>query len=159
MSAPATSAVDLHPIKASVVADLVDLVNINLADAVTVTLGTCTDCKGAGVVGDSDAGQDVTCPACGGVGAAEQFTFDMDKIRAPKMGRLVENWEYKQGKLVPKFRSKTQAMAMLVRVLGLDKAVLEVANAAPFAESLSVEQREAYIAQVAELAKMGALDG
>lgn len=156
VSAPAT---DLQPIKASVVADLIDLVNVNLAEAVTVALMACPVCKGVGIVGDPGEGSDTTCSQCGGVGAIEQFVFDMPKLQAPRLGRLIENWEYKQGQLVPKFRSKTQAFSMLVRVLGLDKAVLEVTNGGSFVESMSAEQREAYIAQVAELAKMGALDG
>lgn len=158
MSATAT-ATDLQPIKASVVTDLVDLVNVNLAEAVTVALMACPVCKGVGIVGDPGEGSDTTCSQCGGVGAIEQFVFDMPKLQAPRLGRLIENWEYKQGQLVPKFRSKTQAFSMLVRVLGLDKAVIEVANAGTFTDSLSPEQRETYLEQLKELAQAGALDG
>lgn len=154
-----TTHTDLQPIKASVVADLVDLVNVNLAEAVTVALMACPVCKGVGIVGDPGEGSDTTCASCGGVGAIEQFVFDMPKLQAPRLGRLIENWEYKQGQLVPKFRSKSAAMTQLIKVLGMDKAVIEVANSTSFSDSLSEEARTQYIEQLKDLAARGLLDG
>ena len=146
---------DIQPIKASLVTDLVDLINLDLSRVVKVALTSCPACKGAGVLGDEP--QSVTCPECGGVGAAESFVLDMDAIQTPRIGRHVEQWEMKQGQLVPKFRGKTQAFAQLTKLLGFDKAVLEVSQAASFADTLSPEQRAAYVDQVRELAQMGAL--
>lgn len=155
MSAP--TATDLSPIKASLVSDLVDLINVDLAKIVKVSLVACPACKGHGTIGDREEGQDVTCPECGGVGAAESFVLDMEAIKTPRYGRLIENWELKQGQLVPKFRGKTQAFAQLAKILGFDKAVLEVSQAVSFADSLSPEQRATYLEQVRELAQAGAL--
>lgn len=146
---------DIQPIKASLVTDLVDLINLDLSRVVKVALAACPACKGAGVLGDEP--QAVTCPECGGVGAAESFVLDMDAIQTPRIGRHVEQWEMKQGQLVPKFRGKTQAFAQLTKLLGFDKAVLEVSQAASFADTLSPEQRAAYVDQVRELALAGKL--
>lgn len=153
-TAPAT---DLQPIKAGLVADLVDLINLDLSRVVKVGLVACPACKGVGTIGDAAEGQEVTCPECGGVGAAESFTLDMEAIQTPRIGRHVEQWELKQGQLVPKFRGKTAAFAQLTKILGFDKAVLEVAGSVSFADSISQEQRDQIIDQVRELAKMGAL--
>lgn len=152
-------AVDLQPIKASLVVDLVDLININLADLVTVEGAACPTCKGVGIVGDRDEGNDTTCATCQGVGAVEQFKFDMERMKTQRYGRLIEGWDVKQGQIVPKMRSKDKAFATLVRILGFDKAVIEIGNATAFTDSISPEQRATYVAQVAELAKSGALDG
>lgn len=156
-----TAVHDLQPVKASLVADLVGLININLADLLQVTARACMDCGGAGVVGsDKDAGASTlaTCPTCGGVGAVEQFLFDTARMKSQQFGRLIEGWDIKHGQIVPKMRSKTSAFNMLVKILGMDKAVLEISNAAPFAESLPDEQRAAYVEQLKELAAMGLLD-
>lgn len=150
-------ATDLQPIKASLVTDLVDLVNLDLSKVVKVALIACPACKGHGTIGDREEGQDGTCPECGGVGAAESFVLDMDAIQTPRIGRHVEQWELKQGQLVPKFRGKTQAFAQLTKILGFDKAVLEIAQSSSFADSMSEEQREQYIEQVRELAQAGKL--
>ena len=150
-------ATDLQPIKASLVTDLVDLVNLDLSKVVKVALIACPPCKGNGTVGDREEGQDVTCPECGGVGAAESFVLDMVELKTPRFGRVIEQWELKQGQLVPKFRGKTQAFAQLTKILGFDKAVLEIAQASSFADSMSEEQREQYIEQVRELAQAGKL--
>lgn len=150
-------ATDLQPIKASLITDLVDLVNLDLSKVVKVALVACPACKGVGTIGDASEGQESTCPECGGVGAAESFVLDMDAIQTPRIGRHVEQWELKQGQLVPKFRGKTQAFAQLTKILGFDKAVLEIANSASFADSISEEQRSAYLEQVRELAVKGAL--
>jgi hypothetical protein len=48
---------------------------------------------------------------------------------------------------------------MLTKLLGFDKAVLEIANGASFTETVSSEQRAAYVEQLKELAAMGLLDG
>ncbi|AVO24101.1 integrase [Xanthomonas phage XPP9] len=151
------SAHDLQPIRASLVADLVDLVNLDLSKVVKVALTACPACKGHGTIGDRDEGQDVTCPECGGVGAAEAFVLDMDAIKTPRIGRHVEQWEYKQGQLIPKFRAKSAAFAQLSKILGFDKAVLEIAQSATFTETLSEESRAQYIEQVRELALAGKL--
>lgn len=151
------AAIDLQPIKASLVADLVDLVNLDLSKVVKTALVACPACKGHGTIGDRDEGQDGTCPECGGVGAAESFVLDMEAIQTPRIGRHVEQWEMKQGQLVPKFRGKTQAFAQLTKILGFDKAVLEVANAASFVDSISDTQRAQIVEQVRELALAGAL--
>lgn len=150
-------AIDLQPIKASLVADLVDLVNLDLAQIVKVSAVGCSVCKGVGIVGDREDGTEATCAECGGVGAVEAFVLDMDAIKTPRIGRHVEQWELKQGQLVPKFRGKTQAFAQLTKILGFDKAVLEVSQAVGYADSLSEEQRAAVLEQVRELAAMGAL--
>lgn len=153
-TAPAT---DLQPIKAGLVADLVDLINLDLSRVVKVGLVACPACKGIGTIGDAAEGQEVTCPECGGVGAAESFTLDMEAIQTPRIGRHVEQWELKQGQLVPKFRGKTAAFAQLTKILGFDKAVLEVAGTASFAESLSPEDKGALIGQLKDLAARGLL--
>jgi hypothetical protein len=153
----AHAATDLQPIKTSLVTDLVDLVNLDLSKVVKVSLIACPACKGHGTIGDREEGQDVTCPECGGVGAAESFVLDMEAIQTPRIGRHVEQWELKQGQLVPKFRGKTQAFAQLTKILGFDKAVLEIANSASFVDSMSDEQRAQYLEQVEELARAGKL--
>lgn len=152
-----TAAIDLQPIKASLVTDLVDLVNLDLSKAVKVSLVACPACKGHGTIGDREEGQDMTCPECGGVGASESFVLDMEALQTPRIGRHIEQWDLKQGQLVPKFRGKTQAFAQLTKILGFDKAVLEIANSGSFVDSMSDEQREQYVDQVRELAKLGAL--
>lgn len=153
-----TATHDLQPVKASLIADLVGLININLADMVHVEARACPTCDGVGVVGDRDAGADTTCATCGGVGAVEQFVFDMVRIKSPKFGRLVEGWEYKQGQLIPKVRSKDKAFATLVKLLGFDRAIVEIANGASFVESIPDEQRATYVEQLKELAAAGLLD-
>lgn len=150
-------AIDLQPIKASLVADLVDLVNLDLSQVVKVSAVACQVCKANGIVGDREDGTEATCPECGGIGAVEAFVLDMEAIKAPRIGRHVEQWELKQGQLVPKFRGKTQAFAQLTKILGFDKAVLEVAQAAAFTESITDAQRNQIIEQVKELALAGAL--
>lgn len=131
---------DLQPIKSSLVADLVDLINENLADLLLVKIQTCTDCGGSGTVGGEvryrgghggpfegseriDDGTMSTCATCGGVGAVERFVIDHEKLKTRRFGRYVEGFEFKQGQYVPKFRSKDKAFAMLVKLLGFDKAV------------------------------------
>jgi hypothetical protein len=156
----------LQPIKASLINDLVELININLANLLHVKLMTCPDCRGRGthsgeVLADGvlrDDGTLQTCATCGGVGAIERYVLDMEKLKTYQYGRLVEGFEVKQGQLVPKVRSKDKAFAMLVKLLGLDKAVIEVANGATFAEALSLEQRAAYVEQLKEMATMRLLD-
>lgn len=169
------TAVDLQPVKASLVADLVGLININLTDLLQVRSATCHSCDGRGTVGGKtvyvgghggplrgsrveDDGTLSTCATCGGIGAVEQFVFDMARMKTVRFGRLVEGWDIKQGQIVPKMRSKDRAFAMLVKLLGFDKAILEISNAAPFAESLSDDQRTAYVEQLKELAAAGLLD-
>lgn len=149
------AATNLQPIKASLVADLVDLINLDLAAVVKTSVVACSVCKGVGIVGDEP--QSITCGECGGTGCIEAFVLDMDAIKRPAIGRHVEQWELKQGQLVPKFRGKTQAFAQLTKLLGFDKAVLEVAQTASFADSLSDAQRDQYLEQVRELAAAGAL--
>lgn len=153
----ATPAIDLQPIKASLVTDLVDLVNLDLSKVVKVALVACGACEGHGTIGDREEGQDVTCPECGGVGATESFVLDMETLQTPRVGRHIEQWEYKQGQLIPKFRAKTQAFAQLVKILGFDKAVLEIASTTPFGDSLSDEARQTLVDQVRELALAGKL--
>lgn len=150
-------ATNLQPIKASLVADLVDLMNLDLSQVVKVALIACPACKGRGTIGDEEAGQDVTCPECGGVGAAESFVLDREALKTPTLGRHIEGWDLKQGQLVPKFRGKTAAFAQLTKILGFDKAVLEVSSAVSYADSLSPEQRQQIVDQVRELAQAGAL--
>lgn len=157
---------DLQPIKASLVTDLVDLVNENLGALLRVKVIACPDCGGRGTTGGEvmtdgvirDDGTLATCPTCSGVGAVERYELDNEKLRLQRYGRMIEGFDMKQGQLVPKFRSKDRAFAMLVKLLGFDKAVIEIANASTFAESLSVEQRETYVEQLKELAQAGLLD-
>jgi len=149
---------DLQPVKASLVADLVGLININLADLLKVQARVCFDCAGKGQVGDEETQTLATCPTCGGLGAVEQFIFDVGRMKSVQFGRLVEGWDVKQGQIVPKMRSKDKAFATLVKLLGFDKAILEISNAAPFAESISDEQRAQYVDQLKELALAGLLD-
>lgn len=167
---------DLQPIKSSLIADLVDLINENLADLLEVKVQTCTDCGGRGTVGGTrvydgghggplggshieDDGTLATCATCGGVGAVERFVINHELLKSKRFGRLVEGFEVKQGIIVPKMRSKDKAFAMLVKLLGFDKAVIEVANGANFAEALSESQRDDYLEQLKEMAAMGLLDG
>lgn len=165
----------LSPVKASLIADLVELININLADLLRATVQTCPQCGGMGEVGGRAAyagghggpldgsrvepGTGETCGTCGGVGAIERYVVDMEQLKTYRYGRLVEGFEVKQGQLVPKMRSKDKAFAMLTKLLGFDKAVLEIAQGASFAQALSQEQRDIYVEQLKELATMGALDG
>jgi Ribonuclease G/E len=156
----------LQPVKASLIADLVELININLADLLQVTCVTCPDCHGRGVVGGEaregaviDDGTLQTCATCGGVGAIERFVLDTTKLKTYRFGRLIEGFEYKQGQIIPKVRSKDKAFAMLVKLLGFDKAIVEIANASSIVETLSNEQRDAYVEQLKEMAQMGLLDG
>lgn len=150
-------ATDLQPIKASLVADLVDLVNLDLSQVVKVSAVACQVCKANGIVGDREDGTEATCPECGGIGAVEAFVLDMEAIKAPRIGRHVEQWELKQGQLVPKFRGKTQAFAQLTKILGFDKAVLEVANAVSFTDSLAEDQKTLLVDQLKDLAARGLL--
>lgn len=157
----------LQPIKASLVTDLVSLINENLGELLRVKTVACSDCGGRGVTGGEiqsdgvlrDDGTMSTCATCGGVGAVERYELDQEKLQRPRFGRLIEGFDLKQGQLVPKFRSKDKAFAMLTKLLGFDKAVLEIANGASFTESLSQEQKDAYLDQLKELAQMGLLDG
>ena len=71
----------------------------------------------------------------------------------------MEGFDVKHGIIVPKMRSKDKAFAMLVKLLGFDKAVIEVANGATFAETVTDEQRATVVEQLKELAAMGLLDG
>lgn len=158
---------ELLPVKASLVEDLVSLINENLGDLLRVKLVTCSDCNGRGTVGGESLGNGTiqddgtlsTCATCGGIGAHERYFLDEEKLRKPRFGRLIEGFDYKQGQLVPKFRSKDKAFAMLTKLLGFDKAVIEIANASTFAEALSTEQRDSYVDQLKEMAAMGLLDG
>lgn len=156
MSAVPT-AIDMQPIKASLITDLVDLVNLDLSQVVKVSAVACQVCKANGIVGDKEDGTEATCPECGGIGSVEAFVLDMDAIKSPRIGRHVEQWELKQGQLVPKFRGKTAAFAQLTKILGFDKAVLEVSQAVSYADSLSDAQRAQIVDQVRELAQAGAL--
>jgi len=150
----------IAPVKASLIADLVELININLAELLRSTVATCPECHGAGETGGTPDGKHAdTCGTCGGVGAIERYVVDMEQLKTYRYGRLVEGFEVKQGQLVPKMRSKDRAFAMLTKLLGFDKAVLEIAQGATFAQALSQEQRDVYVAQLKELATMGALDG
>lgn len=148
------------PVKASLIADLVELININLAELLRASLAQCPECHGQGETGGGASGEQAqTCGTCGGVGYIERYTVDMEQLKTYRYGRLVEGFEVKQGQLVPKMRSKDKAFAMLTKLLGFDKAVIEIAQGASFAQALSDEQRDAYVEQLKELAAMGALDG
>jgi hypothetical protein len=157
----------LEPVKASLIADLVELININLADLLRVSMASCPDCGGRGVSGGEvqadgvlrDDGTMSTCATCGGVGAVERYVLDTIKLKSYRYGRLIEGFEYKQGQYVPKMRSKDRAFANLVKLLGYDKAIVEIAHGASFAESISDEQRAVYVEQLKELAAQGLLDG
>jgi hypothetical protein len=150
----------IAPVKASLIADLVELININLAELLRSSLVQCPECRGNGETGGGASGEAAqTCGTCGGVGYIERYTVDMEMLKTYRYGRLVEGFEVKQGQLVPKIRSKSSAYAMLVKLLGLDKAVIEIAQGATFAQALSDEQRATYVEQLKELATMGALDG
>jgi len=157
----------LQPVKASLVADLVSLINENLGELLRVKTVACPDCNGRGVTGGEiqsdgvlrDDGTLATCATCGGVGAVERYHLDEELLRKPRFGRLIEGFDLKHGQLVPKFRSKDKAFAMLSKLLGFDKAVLEIAQGANFTDSVSQEQKDAYLEQLKELAQMGLLDG
>ena len=58
---------------------------------------------------------------------------------------------------MPKMRSKDRAFAMLVKLLGLDRAVIELADARTVADNLPTEARADYAAQLAKLVQLGAL--
>lgn len=149
----------IAPVKASLIADLVELININLAELLRASIVQCPECHGAGETGGGEPGDKaLTCGTCGGVGYIERYSVDMEQLKTYRYGRLVEGFEVKQGQLVPKMRSKDKAFAMLTKLLGFDKAVLEIAQGASFAQALSDEQRAAYVEQLKELATTGALD-
>lgn len=158
---------ELQPIKASLIDDLVSLINENLGELLRVKLVTCEPCNGRGTVGGEkmsdgvirDDGTLMTCASCSGVGCVERYYLDEEKLKTRRFGRLIEGFDMKQGQLVPKFRSKDKAFAMLTKLLGFDKAIVEIANASTFAESLSSEQRNSYVEQLKEMAAMGLLDG
>lgn len=158
---------DLQPVKASLIADLVELINENIGALLRVRVVACPDCGGRGTVGGEvladgvirDDGTLATCATCNGVGAVERYELDNEKLRQQRYGRLIEGFDVKHGQLVPKFRSKDKAFASLVKLLGFDKALIEISNATPFAETLPDEQRAAYIEQLKELAQAGLLDG
>jgi hypothetical protein len=157
---------ELQPVKASLIADLVSLINENLGVLMHVKTVACPVCKGRGVMGGEmaadgvlrDDGTMATCATCGGVGAIEQYDLDREKLMKPRYGRLIEGFDLKNGQIVPKFRSKDKAFAALTKILGFDKAIIEIAGAGAFAESLSNEQRDTYIEQLKELAQAGLLD-
>lgn len=149
---------DIEPVKASLVADLVALVNTNTGVLMTTTIVTCPDCRGAGIVRSVVHG-DLTCATCGGAAAIERYDINRELLREPRFGRLIEQFDYKQGQYVPKFRSKDGAYRLLVRMLGLEKAIVEIANGAVLSETISASERETYIAHLKELAAMGLLDG
>jgi len=157
----------LEPVHASLVADLVDLINSNLADLLKVRTVTCGDCHGRGTVGGetrsdgsiADDGTLATCATCGGVGAVERYEIDHAALKTYKYGRYVEGFEVKQGVVVPKFRSKTNAFNTLTKLLGFDKAVVEISNGATLSQTISEEQKAQYVEQLKELATMGLLDG
>ena len=156
---------DLQPIKASLVQDLVDLINENLGALLRVRVVACPDCNGKGAIGEPlhvegvyTSQEEHTCATCKGVGAVERYELDHEQLQAPRFGRLIEGFDLKHGQIVPKFRSKDKAFATLVKLLGLEKAVLEIANASSFADSLTADQRAVYVDQLKELAQMGALD-
>lgn len=157
----------LQPVKASLIADLVSLINENLGALLRVKTVSCADCGGHGVTGGEvlsdgvrrDDGTMATCATCGGVGAVERYELDNEKLRKPQFGRLIEGFDLKHGQVIPKFRSKDKAFAMLVKLLGFDKAVLEIAQGASFTDALSEEQRAAYVESLKEMAQMGLLDG
>lgn len=162
-------ATPLQPIKASLIADLVDLINENLGALLRVRTITCPACNGRGTIGGEsrwngqanevvDDGTLATCATCGGVGAIEHYELDHDKLTTARFGRHIEQFEFKNGQYIPKFRSKDKAFAMLVKLLGFDKAVLEVAAAASITETLSDEQRAQFVEQLKEMAAMGLLD-
>ena len=158
---------ELQPVKASLIADLVELINENVGALLRARVVGCPDCHGRGTTGGEvltdgvirDDGTLATCATCNGIGAIERYELDHDKLRLQRYGRLIEGFDVKQGQVVPKFRSKDKAFAMLVKLLGFDKALIEISNATPFAESLSSEQRDAYVEQLKELATAGLLDG
>lgn len=165
-----TPVMPLEPIKTSLIADLVELINENLGALLHVKTITCPACSGRGTVGGEshwngdrtetiDDGTLATCATCGGIGAIEHYELDQERLRTQRYGRLIEGFEYKQGQYVPKFRSKDKAFAMLVKLLGFDKAVLEIANAGDFAANLSDHAKAEYLEQLKEMASMGLLDG
>jgi hypothetical protein len=157
----------LEPTKASLVAHLVDFINLNLTDVVRETVRCCPDCGGRGTVGGEarpdgtvfDDGTLATCGTCSGVGAVTHYAIDFEALKKPRFGIHVEGFDVKQGVLVPKMRSKTQAFSTLVKLLGFDKAVLEVSNGASFTEALPDDAKAQYLEQLKEMAQMGLLDG
>jgi RecJ-like exonuclease len=160
----------LQPVKASLIADLVELINVNLAELLRPSTITCPVCKGRGTVGGETHwngkteeivvdGTLSTCASCGGVGAVERYDIDMERLKTYRFGRLIEGFDVKQGQLVPKMRSKDKAFATLVKLLGYDKAIVEIANGAAFAETISDDERGAYVEQLKQMAAMGLLDG
>ena len=159
------SMADLQPVKASLIADLVELVNENLGALLHARTAACMDCHATGQVGKPldvqgayTTQEQVTCPTCGGVGAVERYELDTEQLRTPRIGRLIEGFDLKHGQLVPKFRSKDKSFALLVKLLGLEKAIVEIAGASTFAATLTPEQHDAYVDQLKELAGMGLLD-
>ena len=153
----------LQPIKASLVDDLVGLINENLGALLQVRVIRCTRCDGTGELVQEESHSDEpnrqTCPECSGVGYVERYQLDQEKLRTQRYGRLIEGFDFKQGQYVPKFRSKDKAFTMLVKLLGFDRAIVEIANGATFNETVSEDQRALVVSQLKELAAMGLLDG
>ncbi|WWQ13011.1 hypothetical protein PQ43W_65 [Ralstonia phage PQ43W] len=148
----------LEPVKASLVADLVSLINENLGELLRVRTVSCSDCCGTGQTGSDYEGDSSTCATCGGVGAVERYEIDHQRLKTPRFGRLVEGFDVKHGQVVPKLRSKDKAFAMLVKLLGFDKAVVEIASGVTFADTISEDARAQYVDQLKELAALGLLD-
>lgn len=149
----------VEPLKASLIADLVGLINENLGQLLHVKIMCCPDCRGSGVTFVGAAKAEMSCETCGGAAAIERYELDQAKLQTERFGRHIEQFEYKQGQYVPKFRSKDKSFALLVRMLGLEKALIEIANAAPLSATISDHERAAYVEQLKELAAMGLLDG
>jgi len=149
----------VEPIKASLVADLVGLINENLGALLHVVIVCCPDCRGSGVTFVGSTRTEMSCETCGGAAAVERYQLDQEKLRSERYGRHIEQFEYKQGQYVPKFRSKDKAFAQLSRLLGLDKAIIELGNSLPLSATISDADRAAYVHQLKELAQMGLLDG
>lgn len=149
----------VEPLKASLIADLVALINANLGSLLQARIITCPDCRGRGMTFLASSQEDLTCATCGGAAAVEWYDLDREQLKHERLGRYIEQIEFKNGQYVPKFRSRQQAFTQLVRMLGLDKAIIEIANAAPLSQTLSDTQRSQYVDQLKELAAMGLLDG
>lgn len=149
--------VQMQPIKADLVADLVQFINLNLAELLEERACTCPDCGGSGLCGQDS--ETVTCATCNGVGAIARYVVNLEKLKAAHIGRYVEGFDVKHGQVVPKMRSKDKAFAMLIKMLGLDRAVLEVQHPQQFAESITDHQRAEMLEQLRELFAQGLLNG
>jgi hypothetical protein len=101
------------------------------------------------------------CPICLGVGAVEGREIDWASLEEDEdAGCVVEGFDLKGGRLVPKFRSKDKAAALQARLAGYDTQKVELSGpgGGSFAVDMSPEELAEKTAQLKELFELGVFD-